>query len=31
MPTSEVLENLRITLQKLEQNFDSSEDEAAVA
>jgi hypothetical protein len=30
-PTSEVIENLRITLQKLEQNFDSSEDEPAVA
>ena len=30
-PNSEVIENLRITLQKLELNFDSSEDEAAVA
>ncbi len=30
-PTREVLEGLRLTLQKLEQNFDSVEDEPAMA
>ena len=30
-PTSGVIENLRIALQQMEQNFDSSENEPAVA
>ncbi len=30
-PTREVIQNLRVTLQKLEQNFDSREDETVVA